>query len=131
MNKREVQWDDKLIMDLGLVNHSGILKESDVQVERKKRSNTLKKHIKNQVDEEDKIFIRFGVVNAFDGAEIGEAKLELDELIDPNLKDLAKEYCVALNRSHLLEDLLAEKQRKVQTKEDLGDLLTEIYQTNF
>lgn len=126
INKREVHWDDKLIMDMGLVSHSGILGENDVKVEKNKRANTIKKQIKNQIDEEDKIFIRFGVVNAYDGMEIGEAKLELDELIDPNLKDLAKEYCVALNRSHLLEELLQQKQSKADTKEQKEAIKREI-----
>ena len=29
----------------------------------------------------------------------------MDELIDVNLADLAKEYCVCLNRSHILEQI--------------------------
>jgi hypothetical protein len=40
-----------------------------------------------------------------DGQQIGDAKIELDELIDVNLADLAKEFSVPLNRSHILEEI--------------------------
>ena len=36
--------------------------------------------------------------------EIGDARIELDDLIDVNLRDLAKEYVAPLNRSYLLKD---------------------------
>lgn len=36
--------------------------------------------------------------------EIGQVSVELDDLIDTNLKDLAKEYCVCLNRTDLLNE---------------------------
>lgn len=42
--------------------------------------------------------------NAADGSEIGEARIELDELIDTNLRDLAKEYCVCINRTKVLHE---------------------------
>lgn len=51
------------------------------------------------------------------GQEIGAAKIELDELIDVNLNDLAKEYCVCLNRSHILEEML-DKQTKTGTENE-------------
>jgi hypothetical protein len=54
-------------------------------------------------EDDDKQFIHIIVKNKIDGSEIGDAKIELDELIDTNLSDLAKEYCVCLNRSHILE----------------------------
>jgi hypothetical protein len=56
-------------------------------------------------EDDDKQFIHIIVKNKIDGSEIGDAKIELDELIDTNLSDLAKEYCVCLNRSHILEQI--------------------------
>ena len=49
------------------------------------------------------MFLHFIVKKEQNGQEIGAAKIELDQLIDINLNDLAKEYCVCLNRSHILE----------------------------
>lgn len=61
------------------------------------------------------------VRNAVDNQEIGESRIELDELIDTNLRDLAKEYCVCLNRSHILEAIYksrTEKSGKGSSKEE-------------
>ncbi len=43
------------------------------------------------------------VLNGIDGQQIGDARVQIDELIDIKFKDLAKEYCVPLNRHHLLK----------------------------
>lgn len=40
------------------------------------------------------------------GLELGSAKIVIDELIDTNLNDLAKQFCVCLNRSHILKKML-------------------------
>lgn len=100
------------MVSLGRVNHSGqLLPEKQVRVERSKRATTLRKPAKAAAanaalsEQEDKQFLHFLVRNAVDGQEIGDAKIELDELIDINLADLAKEYCVALNRSHVLAEI--------------------------
>ena len=61
--------------------------------------------------------MHFIVRNEVNGQEIGAAKIELDELIDVNLNDLAKEYCVCLNRSHILEEML-DKQTKTGTENE-------------
>ena len=65
-----------------------------------------------KVEDEDKIYVHLIVKNGVDGSEIGEAKIELDDLIDTNLRDLAKEYCVALNRSHLVEAMTLDRINK-------------------
>jgi hypothetical protein len=65
----------------------------------------------------DSLFIHLLVNNAVDGKMIGDAKIELDELIDINLADLAKEYCVCLNRSHLLEDMARQATAGGKSKE--------------
>ena len=49
--------------------------------------------------------VGFTAVGHGHGQEIGDAKIELDELIDINLADLAKEYCVCLTRSHVLAQI--------------------------
>jgi hypothetical protein len=46
------------------------------------------------------------VKNEANGFELGAAKIEIDELIDVNLNDLAKEYCVCLNRSHIVDEMI-------------------------
>lgn len=89
-------------MDLGLVNHSGEVPEKEVEVEKSKRSTVVRKTGKKTNMEEDKLYIHIIVRNAKDNEEIGEAKIELDELIDTSLQDIAKEFCICLNRSHLI-----------------------------
>ena len=73
--------------------------------------------------EEGKLVLRILIKNARDGVEIGESKLELDELIDTNLKDLAKEYCVCLNRSYILNTILSQqiKEEGEESKENLTE----------
>jgi hypothetical protein len=74
-------------------------------------THVLKTNFKNidQDEEKNKLFIHFIVRNAVDGKEIGNTKIELDELIDVNLRDLAKEYCVVLNRSHIIDEIKEKK----------------------
>jgi hypothetical protein len=119
INKRAVEWgkissDPKestgeFLVNLGAINHSGNVPEAEVKVERSKKSTIVRKKttkdsdIAALSDQDDKYFIHFIVRNNVDGKEIGDSKIELDELIDINLRDLAKEYCVCLNRSHILE----------------------------
>ena len=119
-NKREILWGGKksgstlgeFVVDLGKVNHSGMIEEKEVKVQRSKKSTVVMKPV-NKLDAqgrllsegEDKQFIHIVVNNKIDGQQIGDAKIELDELIDVNLADLAKEYCVCLNRSHILEQI--------------------------
>lgn len=98
----------ELVVDLGLVNHSGYVPEQEVQVERSRKQTVVKKSVKKieaNASDNEKLFIHILVTNALDGQEIGESKIELDELIDPNLADLAKEFCVCLNRSHLIDSM--------------------------
>lgn len=65
----------------------------------------MKKTQTKEFDEEKK-FLHFIVKSETTGQEIGAAKIELDQLIDVNLNDLAKEYCVCLNRSHIIEEMM-------------------------
>ena len=106
------------MVSLGRVNHSGeLLPEKEVRVERSKRSTTVKKPAKAAAanaalpEQAEKHCLHFLVRNGTDGPEIGDAKIELDELIDINLADLAKEYCVCLNRSHVLAQRQAELEK--------------------
>ena len=99
------------MVDLGIVNHSGSVVEEDVEIEKSKKNNVLRKTIKrkNSFDQE-KIFMHIIVKNAVNDTEIGEAKIELDELIDTQLQDLAQEYCVCLNRTDILNEM---KQKRI------------------
>lgn len=111
-NSREVQWgkstnkannQKEFVVDLGQVNHSGEVPESQVEVERSKRSTVVRKTVKKSgMQDQEKLYVHIIVRNAIDDEEIGESKIELDELIDTNLQDLAKEFCVCINRSHLI-----------------------------
>ena len=67
----------------------------------------------------EKLVIHITVRNARTKTELGDAKIEIDELIDPKLRDLAKEYCICLNRSHILLDLQNEKVAQGKKKEDV------------
>jgi hypothetical protein len=40
------------------------------------------------------------------GQELGSAKIVIDELIDTKLSDLAKQFCVCLERTHILSKML-------------------------
>ena len=122
-NRREVVWGQQgkasnggigeFVVPLGAVRHSGQLPEKEVRVERSRRASSIKKGGKSGAsgaavpDQEGKQFLHFLVSNAAKNPpeEIGDAKIELDELIDINLADLAKEYCVCLNRSHVLAEI--------------------------
>ena len=93
-NAREVSWgksanktnvQKEFVVDLGLVNHSGELPEKEVEVEKSKKSTIVRKTGKKNNMEEDKLYIHIVVRNAKDNTEIGEAKIELDELIDTTL----------------------------------------------
>ena len=118
-NSREVQWgkstnkannQKEFVVDLGLVNHSGEVPESQVEVERSKRSTVVRKTVKKSgMQDQEKLYVHIIVRNAIDDEEIGESKIELDELIDTNLQDLAKEFCVCINRSHLIKQMLEMK----------------------
>jgi len=122
-NKREIYWgknlqqpdsQDEVLVNLGKVNFSGYLQEEQFQVEKARKNTVLKKSFKRADEDEvkNKEFVHFIVRNAVDDTEIGEAKIELDELIDPNLNDLAKEYCVCLNRSHILDKIIEDRVHK-------------------
>mmetsp|Transcript_5079 Transcript_5079/g.7688 ORF Transcript_5079/g.7688 Transcript_5079/m.7688 type:complete len:175 (+) Transcript_5079:2298-2822(+) len=108
-NQRNVQWGEKgneFTVDLGQVNHSGAVQGDQVQVQRSKKSTIVRKTITDNMflSSENRFVIHLTVRNAANGQEIGDSKIEVDELIDPRLQDLAKEYSVCLNRSHLLLD---------------------------
>jgi hypothetical protein len=59
------------------------------------------------------------VVNSVDGKEIGDAKVDVDDLIDIKLRDLAKEYCVCLNRSHIIQQEKDQLLGQGKTPEDV------------
>ena len=97
-------------VNLGTVNHSGAIAGAEVKVTKTKKSTVImKKKAQGRMADEEVAFIHIIVKNSIDGTEIGDAKIELDELIDVNLNDLAKEYCVCLNRSHILDEILKSK----------------------
>ena len=103
---------DQITLDVHSVYISGYVPEQEVQVERSRKQTVVKKSVKKieaNASDNDKLFIHILVTNALDGQEIGESKIELDELIDPNLADLAKEFCVCLNRSHLIDSITQKK----------------------
>lgn len=56
----------------------------------------------------NKLCIHVIVRNQVDGKELGDALLEVDEVIDTKLSDLAKEHCVCLNRSHIINEMKQE-----------------------
>lgn len=78
-------------MNLGRVNHSGRLNANNSSYD--------------PIASKEMQYIHFIVKNAIDGQELGVQKIEMDELIDPNLEDLAKEYCVGISRQRYLETL--------------------------
>ena len=109
-NKREVIWDttgetpgSKLeqaatgsgntqkpfTVNLGKVSHSGKIGDGD--------------EIYDATENKEMHYVHIIVKNDIDGQELGAQKIEIDELIDPKLKDLAKEYCVGLNRQRVLD----------------------------
>lgn len=119
------------------MHHSGKVRNEEVQIIKDNRTTSIKRDKqagKKNNTVRTQQFIKIVVKNAANNMEeIGQVSVELDELIDTNLKDLAKEYCVCLNRTDVLngqfKDELAKanekkhkeiKQRRMRTTEFSG-----------
>ena len=66
--------------------------------------------------------------NSATNEEIGESKVSIDDLVDTELSDLAKEFCVCLSRQYILQGMIEEKVKKGKKREDAIkelDLFTE------
>jgi len=105
---RDFNWGSKgEVIELGDVNHSGKEQQIAMQVQKAKRMTEIRKTVKKMKgsDKDKELCIVIRIRNAVDKHIIGEVRIELDELIDPKLRDLAKEYCVALDRTEILNNL--------------------------
>lgn len=56
--------------------------------------------------QESEKYIHFLVKDNNSGQELGSARIIIDELIDTNLFDLAKELCVGLDRQALIKQMI-------------------------
>ena len=84
-------------MNLGKVSHSGEIGDGD-QIYDGISNPTFGENEEIEGLDKEMFYVHIIVQNDINGEELGAQKIEIDELIDPKLKDLAKEYCVGLNR---------------------------------
>jgi hypothetical protein len=92
-----------------MVNHSGQSIDKESKVEKTKSMAKVRRPTNRAIgagNEGDQWCIHITVRNnANNGQELGDAMLEVDDVIDVELADLAREHCVCLNRFHVIEDL--------------------------
>ena len=99
-NLREIRWNQAnssqskaTIIDIGEVNHSGKQQDDGIHVQREGKAASIRRiKTQNEINRvKTQQFIRIIVKNAANNnEEIGQVSIELDELIDTNLRDLAK-----------------------------------------
>ena len=92
-------------VNLDTVNHSGKLPNKKQGQDNFASQNSL---YKQESEKFIHILVRDNNQPGPDGKglELGSAKIIIDELIDTNLKDLAKQFCVCLERSHILQQMI-------------------------
>lgn len=106
-NKRQVifgTYQNKIVadqvqefqVDLGMINHSGKIYDKNNEDQNYDSQNALYK-------KESEKYIHFLVRDNLSNQELGSARIIIDELIDTNLFDLARELCVGLDRQAIIK----------------------------